>query len=319
MAQKISVVMTTYNGERYVYKQLESIRSQTRPPDEVIILDDLSTDNTPNIVRDYINNNNLESWLFKVNKQNVGWRQNFYNAAQFSSGDIVFFSDQDDIWLPDKIMEMSALMVSHNMGCLYGEKNYIDQDGNPLPNRADKKTYDGSLEKIELNENFCSIITLGCCMCCSREVINKYIEISYPEGGHDSQCGRIGVLYSSLWHLQKPVINYRIHTKNSSGISGEVSFGAATLEKRISSLKCIYDWLTLIETDRSKVNLDECRKAIRLRLSYLEGNKNITLFNLLSVRKYYRDYSELIGDIAYKHSVNSILGRIRWRLRKTNK
>ena len=70
---KLSVVISTYNGEDYIERQLDSIKNQTRPADEVLIIDDCSTDNTVNIIRRYIEKNDLCSWKFEVNNQNKGW------------------------------------------------------------------------------------------------------------------------------------------------------------------------------------------------------------------------------------------------------
>ena len=107
---KTSVVMSTYNGEEYIIEQLDSLRNQSRPADEVLIADDCSTDNTVDIVRNYIKKNNLTTWKLVVNKQNKGWRRNFMEAMWSTSGDLVFPCDQDDIWRLDKIEIMTKLM-----------------------------------------------------------------------------------------------------------------------------------------------------------------------------------------------------------------
>ena len=111
---KISIVMSTYNGEKYIVDQLDSIRKQSRMPDEVLIFDDCSTDRTVNIVTNYIQDNNLKNWKIKVNTQNKGWRQNFMDGMWSSSGDVVFPCDQDDIWRPDKIAKMTKILEEHS-------------------------------------------------------------------------------------------------------------------------------------------------------------------------------------------------------------
>ena len=69
-----SVVMTTFNGAKYIFEQLESIRGQTLCVDEVLIFDDGSTDQTVQIINDYIQSNGLENWTIKINDQNLGWK-----------------------------------------------------------------------------------------------------------------------------------------------------------------------------------------------------------------------------------------------------
>lgn len=78
----ISIVMTTYNGEKYVVEQLNSLLHQNRKADEVIVLDDCSTDSTVQIVENFIQTNHLENWRIQVNPQNVGWMQNFLTGLR---------------------------------------------------------------------------------------------------------------------------------------------------------------------------------------------------------------------------------------------
>ncbi|WRK53127.1 glycosyltransferase [Coprobacillaceae bacterium CR2/5/TPMF4] len=74
---KISVVMTTYNGQKYIKKQLESIELQTVKIDEVIIIDDCSNDDTVEIVNEFIHNKQLTGWILEENKNNLGYIENF--------------------------------------------------------------------------------------------------------------------------------------------------------------------------------------------------------------------------------------------------
>ena len=106
----VSVVMATYNGEKYLREQLDSIIQQTYPIHEIIIQDDCSTDGTITIIEAYIKKYPYVK-LFS-NDHNVGFNQNFKNAAMRATGDLVAISDQDDI------------------GILFTGKKYVDlQDG----------------------------------------------------------------------------------------------------------------------------------------------------------------------------------------------
>lgn len=75
--EKISVALATYNGEKYIEKQLDSIRNQTIKPDEVVIVDDKSSDRTVALINEFIAVNNLVNWKLFVNEKNVGYRKNF--------------------------------------------------------------------------------------------------------------------------------------------------------------------------------------------------------------------------------------------------
>jgi len=98
----ISVALCTYNGEKYILPQLESIAQQTLLPNEVVICDDGSTDETINIIERFRISSLLNIRLYR-NKQNLGSTKNFEKALSLCNGDIIFLCDQDDIWLPEKV------------------------------------------------------------------------------------------------------------------------------------------------------------------------------------------------------------------------
>lgn len=319
MNYKISVAMTTYNGEKYIIDQLESIRTQTWAPDEVIIIDDRSNDRTVNYVQKYIQENQLIGWSISTNPNNYGWKKNFFESVKRTTGDIVFFADQDDIWLPDKIEKMSTAMVANNMGALYGAKIIIDSEGIIKPERMEKKSFSSELFRIPLNDSFYAVKTLGCCMCVSRRIIDSYLSLGYYDGGHDSQCGRLALLLSSLWYFDEPVIQYRIHNNNTSGIAADVSYGSSSLDKRKASLSNSLIWMNLLlqklELDNDKRELiTRCCDAVSKREQYLNGE--VCFFSLLKYKRYYSGNTMLIGDFAYRHHLNSILGKIRWKFRR---
>ena len=107
---KISVVITTYNGEPYLTEQLESIRKQTLQPDEVLIFDDCSNNKTVSLIENFISTYNLDTWKLYINKSNIGWKRNFINGFDKAAGDLIFPCDQDDIWELDKVESMARIM-----------------------------------------------------------------------------------------------------------------------------------------------------------------------------------------------------------------
>ena len=96
---RITIAMTSYNGSEFIIEQLDSILAQTRQPDELIISDDGSSDNTVEVVKKYIADNHKEnSWRMHINEHNKGYARNFIETALMAQDGIVFFCDQDDIW-----------------------------------------------------------------------------------------------------------------------------------------------------------------------------------------------------------------------------
>jgi len=100
----VSVVMCTYNGEKYLGEQLDSIVNQTYKNIELIIVDDVSTDGTVAIVEDWMKKDNRI--VLHQNKKNLGYNQNFEKAVTLANGEYISLSDQDDIWFPDKVARL---------------------------------------------------------------------------------------------------------------------------------------------------------------------------------------------------------------------
>ena len=95
MADKISVVLTTYNGEKFLKEQLDSLYNQTMLPDEIVVVDDCSNDKTVEILEKYKNTKGLR---YYVNDVNIGVNKNFEKAIKLCQGDYIALCDQDDIW-----------------------------------------------------------------------------------------------------------------------------------------------------------------------------------------------------------------------------
>ena len=131
-ALTISVAMCTYNGERYLQVQLDSIAAQTRPPDELLICDDGSSDSTREIIEQFSRRAQFPTHLI-VNQENLGTTRNFEKAVLLCRGDIVALSDQDDLWFPHKLQRIEAVFLkSSAVVGAFSDAVLIDQDTRPL-------------------------------------------------------------------------------------------------------------------------------------------------------------------------------------------
>ena len=115
-APTVSIAMATYNGERYIAEQLASFAAQTQPPLELVVGDDGSTDRTVAMIEDFARTAPFPVHLH-CNPRNLGFADNFLTAASRCLGDWIAFSDQDDVWSPDKLATAAAAMEgSRNRG-----------------------------------------------------------------------------------------------------------------------------------------------------------------------------------------------------------
>src|SRR6266851_3311364 len=128
----ISIAMCTYNGERFLQQQLDSIAQQTLLPAELVVCDDGSTDRTIEILEDFASSAPFAVRIHR-NETNLGYRANFMKCAMFCSGDFIAFCDQDDVWRPDKLARQidhfknPTVLLSGHRAAL------IDETGKQLP------------------------------------------------------------------------------------------------------------------------------------------------------------------------------------------
>ena len=131
MPYKFSIAMCTYNGARHLREQLDSIAAQLRPPDELVICDDGSTDATRATIIDFAASTSFPVH-FHTNEQNLGSTKNFERAISLCTGDLIALSDQDDVWLPGKLAELEAeFQRAPNVGLIFTDAEVIDEDTNP--------------------------------------------------------------------------------------------------------------------------------------------------------------------------------------------
>ncbi|MFQ8981360.1 MAG: glycosyltransferase [Waltera sp.] len=144
---RISVAMATYNGARFITEQLDSIRLQSLPVDQVILRDDGSSDQTLEIVREYLETYELApAWRITQNGKRLGYAENFRAAVEETDGDYVFFCDQDDIWEPDRVEDMVSEMEKRREILVLGSEFVpftVDPDA-PSVSRSVLKSFRGT-------------------------------------------------------------------------------------------------------------------------------------------------------------------------------
>ena len=137
---KISLLMATYNGEKYIVEQLKSIYNQTVNPDEVLIADDVSNDRTVELIERFIEQHDLKNWKLMINSSNKGYKKNFYDLIQQATGDVIFLSDQDDVWEKNKIelmtkeLEKNTKIKKEDRTMLHVMKHDFDESAEDILN-----------------------------------------------------------------------------------------------------------------------------------------------------------------------------------------
>ena len=129
--QRISVALRTYNGERFLSRQLASMQQQTRLPDELVICDDCSTDHTVEILQDFAASAGFPVRLTR-NQSNLGFVANFERAIQLCQGDLIALSDQVDIWDSTRLQRSEQEFLEHpEVGLVFSDADIIDDQDQP--------------------------------------------------------------------------------------------------------------------------------------------------------------------------------------------
>ena len=205
---KISIAMTTYNGEKYISEQLESFIAQTRQPDELVITDDCSTDKTMDILREFKKKSPFDVKIYS-NKLNLGYTQNFNKSLQLCSGDIVFLSDQDDVWFSNKIEYMVRLSKRFpNKMVFMCDTEFTDAKLKPM-------NITKQFQIKSLGSNMSRFVT-GCCIVVKRNFLNQILPIPKEFKGHDNWIVYIADKLNLRYVDSEVCQYYRRHGENES-------------------------------------------------------------------------------------------------------
>ncbi|MEH6549043.1 MAG: glycosyltransferase [Pseudomonadales bacterium] len=204
---KISIAMAAFNGEHHIASQLESIVRQDRSADEVIVVDDCSTDGTIKILEAFFEKTVFDVSIIK-NKKNIGYVQSCGKAIQATSGDLVFLCDQDDFWLSDKISRIESTVIANSKPVIIINDLQIT-DENPNPTGYTKLAQ----RRIGLSDEY---FVVGCGSAFTSEFRSFMKSIPVGLITHDVWPHRLGRLLGCRVVLNDVLQYYRRHGKNAS-------------------------------------------------------------------------------------------------------
>lgn len=235
---RLSVAICTYNGAKYIGKQLGSILAQELPVNEIVLCDDGSTDDTIAIAQALADAHPEVDWQIEVNKPNLGVCANFDKAIRRCTGDVIFFSDQDDIWRPNKTRAICQYFNDlPNKEVLFTNADLIDGDDKLLPTDRDLFTCVGLTPKaLHYMDIGCSLEIFqrgsratGATMAIRRTFVEKmFIDLTASTKNdrplHDELICFKAIELDCLGYITEPLISYRIHGSQECGL-GELVFG----------------------------------------------------------------------------------------------
>ncbi|WP_347220052.1 glycosyltransferase [Chryseobacterium sp.] len=278
---KTSVALCTYNGEKYLKEQLDSIINQTYKIDEIIVCDDGSTDTTLSILKEY---DSLFPGLFQIhiNEKNLRSVKNFEKAISLCTHDIIFLSDQDDLWQENKVESIVSYfrnnpdtnVVSTNGCCLLNNKvdcNRISVWDIPNLLNEEKIKY----EYFEIISSITNIAT-GATMALRKNFTPQFLPIPvYKDFHHDEWIALVSSYHSSFSFHNEKLTYYRIHEDQQVGLN----FFKLSVHN-LKALTAVY----------RKSKFSEYKRAIKVTIKNYNKKKAILQSNTL--KKEFRDILE---------------------------
>jgi glycosyltransferase involved in cell wall biosynthesis len=208
----VSIVMTTFNGEAFLSNQIDSLLRQTYTKIEIIICDDASTDRTVNILKHYAEADDRITLI--LGKENVGTNLNLERGINAAKGVYIAISDQDDIWLKDKISNYVKKIGTRDL--VYSDSILIDADGISLETTLLKKLL--PCRPVQGNNPYFFLLNScvsGHALMIKRDVVLRTIPFS-TDMYYDEQLAVSASLCNGIFYLDQPMTLHRMHRGNQS-------------------------------------------------------------------------------------------------------
>jgi glycosyltransferase involved in cell wall biosynthesis len=209
MSPLISIVMATYNGENYLHEQVDSLLAQSYPSLEFIFVDDASSDGSQAILQHYASQDARIRLV--ANPVNQGLLATFERGIREAKGGLIALSDQDDVWMPEKISLLASAIGSNSL--IYADSALTDAAGAVTGNFSDRNQlgdYPSALHYVFGTK------AMGHAMLFKREIID--IALPFPDYvGHDYILGFAAAALNGVSYFPATLVNYRQHSSNTMG------------------------------------------------------------------------------------------------------
>lgn len=244
MEIRISVVMPTYNGERYLRRQLDSILGQLAGQDELVVSDDGSVDGTLSLLQEY---RDMDSRIRLLEGPRQGIKKNVEHMLRHARGRYIFLADQDDIWLEGKVEsvlrafgQQGASVVIHDARVFLGD----DEADIRMDSFFAFRNAGAGVGKNIIKNSY-----IGCCMAFRRELLSAILPIPARIEMHDQWIGILGDYYAGKsYFLREALLLYRRHGDNNSAME---HYGIARmLRNRVVFLCCF--WGRILQNRQKK-------------------------------------------------------------------
>lgn len=311
---KISIALCTFNGAKFLPPQLESFLTQTRPPDELTVSDDCSTDETAKIIKDFAKVAPFPVHL-QINQKNVGSTKNFEQTIARCTGNLIFLSDQDDVWMPQKISRMeNEFTEDADLALVFSDAELVDENLRPLgkklwdftfPVKKREASLGGKMFEVLLDQN----VATGATMAFRREAREACVPVpdNIPNLIHDAWIALVIAADRKIKFIEEPLVKYRQHSNQQLGINfhtrqkknyeerkkmftDSIRF-FQNEEKRLKLLKEILKDSRIFEKKRENVSIDELIAEKQAMIEHYKARQALPLNRLNRLSPIAREFS----------------------------
>ncbi|MDO1605236.1 glycosyltransferase family 2 protein [Lactobacillus sp. YT155] len=243
MDTKVSVCMATYNGQKTITKQLNSILKQLSLEDEMIIVDDCSTDETIKTVKE-ITATFKGTVIIEKNAQNMGPIFSFEKALKKATGDLIFLSDQDDEWLDNKVELMKNAYLSQHADLIVSDATVIGKDGSIIDSSWNH--YNNNSMNQSVMGNLMKNGYTGAMMAVSKKLVALSLPFPPKVEMHDQWLFLVAKKNKlKTFYIKQPLMNYVRHGGNVTGMSKR-----RKKDMVVGRFNMLIDYLKLRRTER---------------------------------------------------------------------
>ena len=304
---KIDILMATYNGEKYLADQIESILNQKYANFNLIISDDNSTDSTKQILREYEKKDDRIKVFF--NKKNIGSNENFKKLLKKVESKFFMFCDQDDIWYETKIEESLKKMQNDDADLIFTDLEIVDSNLNVINESFNKKKkyYRKIIKYHDLRRVFLYNVVTGCTILCKSKYINDILKFTDNKNIlHDHIVALLVSLKGKVTYLNKPTVKYRQHTNNQVGSKRYVDRFTNFYDIRKHLINVKINLFEYYEENKVFFNKSQ-REFNKLSLIYFYNLREKKYINLKKLTVFYKLYkNESFGNFVMNFFIMNI-------------
>ncbi|MBQ8704669.1 MAG: glycosyltransferase [Bacteroidales bacterium] len=257
----LSVALCTYNGAQFIQEQIQSILNQTVPVDEIVVCDDGSTDDTLTIIESFKDTVAVDIRIYR-NATRLGPAKNFQQAINLCHGDIIFLSDQDDIWMPNKVDTITSYFGAHpETDVVFTDATLLDDNTDSvigtlwhsigMTNQAKDAIANSLGIELFAYENRATGATMA--VRHGFTCLNNIASYCNDTILHDGALAMIAVSNNSIGFISEKLIQYRIHTSQERGIGDSIDNPVCDNPRETSHLATVWNQLALPEPLASRI------------------------------------------------------------------